>query len=81
MIKTLLAALIVTTTLIGGTATAQTGSGTLGKIKSAKVINVAYSPDSLPFSFVGAKRSRPGIRSICANASLRRLRVRLATQT
>ncbi|MBN8447882.1 MAG: amino acid ABC transporter substrate-binding protein [Candidatus Accumulibacter sp.] len=60
MIKTLLAALVVTTTLLGGTATAQTGSGTLGKIKSAKVINVAYSPDSLPFSFVGANKEPAG---------------------
>ncbi|EXI88970.1 MAG: Glutamate/aspartate periplasmic-binding protein precursor [Candidatus Accumulibacter sp. BA-94] len=60
MIKTLLAVLIVTTTLIGGTATAQTGSATLTRIKSAKVINVAYSPDSLPFSFVGANNEPSG---------------------
>ncbi|MBK7952922.1 MAG: amino acid ABC transporter substrate-binding protein [Candidatus Accumulibacter sp.] len=60
MIKTLLAALIVTTTLMGGTATAQTGSRTLGKIKSAKVINVAYSHDSLPFSFAGPNNEPAG---------------------
>lgn len=60
MIKTLLAALIVTTSLMGGTATAQTGSGTLGKIKAAKVINVAYSPDSLPFSFAGPNNEPAG---------------------
>lgn len=60
MIKTLLAALIVTTALIGGTATAQTGSETLDRIKSAKVINVAYSPDSLPFSFAGPNNEPAG---------------------
>jgi ABC-type amino acid transport substrate-binding protein len=53
MIKTLLAALLVGASLIGGAAVAQTGPNTLGKIKAAKVINVAYSPDSLPFSFAG----------------------------
>ena len=60
MIKTLLAALIVATSLIGGTATAQTGSATLGKIKAAKAINVAYSPDSLPFSFAGPNNEPAG---------------------
>jgi len=60
MIKTLLAALIVATTLTSGTATAQTGSGTLGKIKAAKAINVAYSPDSLPFSFAGPNKEPAG---------------------
>jgi glutamate/aspartate transport system substrate-binding protein len=60
MIKTLLAALIVAATLMGGTATAQTGSGTLGKIKAAKAINVAYSPDSLPFSFAGPNNEPTG---------------------
>jgi glutamate/aspartate transport system substrate-binding protein len=53
MIKTLLAALLVGASLIGGAAVAQTGPNTLGKIKAAKVINVAYSPDSLPFSSAG----------------------------
>ena len=60
MIKTFLAALIVATTLTGGMAMAQTGSGTLGKIKAAKVINVAYSPDSLPFSFAGPNKEPAG---------------------
>src|SRR5207247_4525316 len=32
---------------------AQRGSDTLGKIKAAKSINVAFSGDSLPFSYVG----------------------------
>ena len=60
MIKTFLAALIVAFTLTGGMAMAQTGSGTLGKIKAAKVINVAYSPDSLPFSFAGPNKEPAG---------------------
>lgn len=60
MIKTFLAALIVASTLTGGMAMAQTGSGTLGKIKAAKVINVAYSPDSLPFSFAGPNKEPAG---------------------
>lgn len=61
MIKTLLlAALVVTTALIGGTAQAQAGSATLARIKSAKLINVAYSPDSLPFSFVGDNKEPAG---------------------
>jgi len=60
MIKTFLAALIVAATLTGGTAMAQTGSATLGKIKAAKAINVAYSPDSLPFSFAGPNNEPAG---------------------
>lgn len=60
MIKTLLAALIVAISLMCGLATAQTGSGTLGKIKAAKVINVAYSPDSSPFSFAGPNNAPAG---------------------
>ena len=59
MIKTLLAALIVATSVVGGAATAQT-SGTLGKIKAAKAINVAYSADSLPFSFNGPNNEPAG---------------------
>jgi ABC-type amino acid transport substrate-binding protein len=51
MIKTFLATLIAAASLLGGAALAQTGPNTLGKIKAAKAINVAYSPDSLPFSF------------------------------
>jgi ABC-type amino acid transport substrate-binding protein len=37
--------------LVAGSAAAQALPGTLGKIKAAKAINVAYSPESLPFSF------------------------------
>ena len=60
MVKTVLAALIVAFTAIGGAATAQTGSPTLGKIKAAKTINVAYSADSLPFSFAGPNNEPAG---------------------
>jgi glutamate/aspartate transport system substrate-binding protein len=53
MVKTVLAALVVALSTLGGAVSAQTGPGTLGKIKAAKAINVAYSADSLPFSFNG----------------------------
>ncbi len=51
MFKSILVSLIAAAALMAGTAAAQTGPNTLGKIKAAKAINVAYSPDSLPFSF------------------------------
>ena len=60
MIKTLLAALFITAVAIGGPAVAQTASPTLSKIKAAKAINVAYSPDSLPFSFNGPNNEPVG---------------------
>ncbi len=47
----LTAALTIAAGLTAGGAAAQSGPNTLGKIKTAKAINVAYSPDSLPFSF------------------------------
>lgn len=50
MLKTLMAALWLGAALIGGPAAAQSTSPTLAKIKAAKAINVAYSPDSPPFS-------------------------------
>ena len=37
--------------LVAGSAAAQTLPNTLGKIKAVKAINVAYSPESLPFSY------------------------------
>jgi len=52
MLKTLVAALWLGATLLGGPAAAQAPSPTLAKIKAAKAINVAYSPDSPPFSSV-----------------------------
>ncbi len=59
MIKKLLAALFVAAFSLGS-AMAQPGAGTLGKIKAAKAINVAYSPDSLPFSFTGPNNEPAG---------------------
>jgi glutamate/aspartate transport system substrate-binding protein len=55
-----LAALLIAASLIGGMATAQAEPGTLGKIKAAKAINVAYSADSLPFSFAGPNNEPVG---------------------
>ncbi|MCV2353347.1 amino acid ABC transporter substrate-binding protein [Paucibacter sp. B2R-40] len=68
MVKTILAALLITASAIGATASAQVGGqgspnggpNTLGKIKAAKTINVAYSADSLPFSFTGPDKAPLG---------------------
>jgi ABC-type amino acid transport substrate-binding protein len=60
MVKTILAALLITASAIGATASAQSGPNTLGKIKAAKTINVAYSADSLPFSFTGPDKAPLG---------------------
>jgi len=46
--------------LIAGGAVAQTAPNTLGKIKAAKTINVGFSGDSLPFSFVGPNNEPAG---------------------
>jgi ABC-type amino acid transport substrate-binding protein len=50
MLKTVLAALCMAAAAAAGPAAAQPTSPTLAKIKAAKAINVAYSPDSAPFS-------------------------------
>ena len=47
----ILCALFIAACAFAVGASAQTATGTLGKIKAAKAINVAYSPDSLPFSW------------------------------
>lgn len=60
MIKAVLSALLITMSAIGVTASAQTGPNTLGKIKAAKAINIAYSADSLPFSFTGPDKTALG---------------------
>lgn len=52
MKSTVLAA-VLALGLIATGALAQRAPDTLGKIKSAKAINVAFSGDSLPFSYVG----------------------------
>jgi glutamate/aspartate transport system substrate-binding protein len=54
MLKTVLAALCVAAAVAAGPAAAQVASPTLAKIKAAKAINVAYSPDSAPFSSASA---------------------------
>ena len=58
--KNLLIGLLVAATMVAGTAAAQTVPNTLGKIKAAKAINVAFSGDSLPFSFVGPNNEPAG---------------------
>jgi glutamate/aspartate transport system substrate-binding protein len=60
MVKNFLVVLIVAAGLAAGGATAQTGPDTLGKIRAAKAINVAYSADSLPFSFAGVNNAPAG---------------------
>jgi ABC-type amino acid transport substrate-binding protein len=52
-VKRFLTGLVVAASLVSAAASAQTAPNTLGKIKAAKAINVAFSGDSLPFSFVG----------------------------
>jgi ABC-type amino acid transport substrate-binding protein len=51
-VKRVLVGFIVAALVGVGTAAAQAPGGTLGRIKAAKAINVAFSGDSLPFSFV-----------------------------
>jgi glutamate/aspartate transport system substrate-binding protein len=60
MPKYLLVALLVATSLVAGGVAAQSAPNTLAKIKSAKAINVAYSADSLPFSFAGPNNEPAG---------------------
>ncbi len=60
MMKSLLVALVIAAGLIAGNASAQSSPNSLAKIKSAKAINVAYSPDSLPFSFAGTNNEPQG---------------------
>lgn len=52
--KTVLIALLAAAGLVAQGAAAQQSAGALDRIKAAKTINVAYSPDALPFSFKGA---------------------------
>jgi glutamate/aspartate transport system substrate-binding protein len=58
-VKSILVGIFVAAGLIAGSASAQTGP-TLSKIKAAKAINVAFSGDSLPFSFVGPTNEPAG---------------------
>ena len=60
MLKTVLAALGAAIALSAGPAAAQGASPTLARIKAAKAINVAYSPDSAPFSSVSGNAAPQG---------------------
>ena len=60
IVKSLLLGLAVAVSLVAAPAGAQTAPNTLGKIKAAKAVNVAFSGDSLPFSFVGADNQPAG---------------------
>ena len=51
---------LVAGSLIATGALAQQAPNTLGKIKAAKTINVAFAADSLPFSFVGPDKVPAG---------------------
>jgi ABC-type amino acid transport substrate-binding protein len=59
-LKRILFAIFVAASLIGASAAAQTTSPTLAKIKAAKVINVAFAGDSLPFSWVNSNNQPAG---------------------
>ena len=54
MVMRLIAALVAGVALAAHVAHAQGPVDTLAKVKAAKAINVAYSPDSLPFSMKGS---------------------------
>ncbi len=55
-----LAAAVALGGFAGTEAAAQTAPNTLGKIKTARQINVAFSGDSLPFSFIGPNNQPAG---------------------
>jgi len=59
-VKSLVIGLFVAAGMVAGGALAQPATNTLGKIKAAKAINVAFSGDSLPFSFVGPNNEPAG---------------------
>src|SRR5438034_8146553 len=52
-VKSIMFVVVLVLSLIAAGAEAQRAPDTLGKIKAAKSINVAFSGDSLPFSYVG----------------------------
>jgi len=59
-VKRIALALFVMVGLAASGAIAQTAPNTLGKIKTAKAINVAFSGDSLPFSWVASNNQPAG---------------------
>jgi glutamate/aspartate transport system substrate-binding protein len=60
MLKTVLAALGAALALSAGPAAAQSASPTLARVKAGKAINVAYSPDSAPFSSTSGNAAPQG---------------------
>lgn len=58
--RRLLIGMLVTASLVATAAVAQTPAGALARIKAAKAINVAYSPDALPFSFTAQNNEPAG---------------------
>ena len=52
-VKSILIAFVVASFAFASAASAQRAPDTLAKVKAAKAINVGFSGDSLPFSFVG----------------------------
>lgn len=60
MSKLLVVAIFAASSLVAGGAAGQAAPNTLAKIKAAKAINVAYSTDSLPFSFTGPNKEAAG---------------------
>jgi len=61
--KAFLFCIVIASSLVAGSVSAQRAPDTLAKIKAAKTINVAFSGDSLPFSFV-AQGNKPAGYSI-----------------
>jgi glutamate/aspartate transport system substrate-binding protein len=60
IVNRLFVGLFVAASVMATGAFAQQGPNTLGKIRAAKAINVAYSPESLPFSFAGPNNEPAG---------------------
>jgi glutamate/aspartate transport system substrate-binding protein len=59
-VKRIALAIFVVVALAASAADAQTVPNTLGRIKAAKAINVAFAGDSLPFSFVTSANTPAG---------------------
>jgi ABC-type amino acid transport substrate-binding protein len=60
IVNRLMVGLVVVASVLATGAAAQQGPNALGRIKAAKAINVAYSADSLPFSFTGTNKEPAG---------------------
>jgi len=59
-VKSTLIAFVLACFALASPAHAQGAPDTLGKIKASKAITVAFSTDSLPFSFVGDSNKPAG---------------------